>query len=97
MTLIKELHVHDEFVGFYLVKELELKQTNTSLAKDYLDMVLCDASGEIPAKYWDVKDTGKDIFSPMTLVKVQGTVQLYREKPQVKAPDGRGRAECHFG
>jgi 3'-5' exoribonuclease len=84
MTLIKELHVHDEFVGFYLVKELELKQTNTSPAKDYLDMVLCDASGEIPAKYWDVKDTEKDIFSPMTLVKVQGTVQLYREKPQVK-------------
>lgn len=84
MTLIKELTTNDEFVGFYLLKELELKQTNTSPAKDYFDLVLCDASGQLPAKYWDVKETEKDSFSPMTLVKVQGIVQLYREKPQVK-------------
>jgi len=29
MTLIKDLSTNDEFVGFYLLKELELKQTNT--------------------------------------------------------------------
>lgn len=84
MTLIKELTTNDEFVGFYLLKELELKQTNTSPAKDYFDLVLCDASGQLPAKYWDVKETERDNFSSMTLVKVQGIVQLYREKPQVK-------------
>lgn len=84
MTLIKELTTNDEFVGYYLLKELELKQTNTSPAKDYFDLVLCDASGQLPAKYWDVKETERDNFSPMTLVKVQGIVQLYREKPQVK-------------
>ncbi|MGG1877616.1 HD domain-containing protein [Paenibacillus cisolokensis] len=84
MTLIKDLSTNDEFVGFYLLKELELKQTNTSPAKDYFDLVLCDASGQLPAKYWDVKETEKDDFSPMTLVKVQGIVQLYRQKPQVK-------------
>lgn len=84
MTMIKELITNDEFVGFYLLKELELKQTNTSPAKDYFDLVLCDASGQLPAKYWDVKETERDNFSPMTLVKVQGIVQLYREKPQVK-------------
>lgn len=84
MTLIKELTTNDEFVGFYLLKELELKQTNTSPAKDYFDLVLCDASGQLPAKYWDVEETERDNFSPMTLVKVQGIVQLYREKPQVK-------------
>ncbi|SDJ89653.1 3'-5' exoribonuclease [Paenibacillus naphthalenovorans] len=84
MTLIKDLSTNDEFVGFYLLKELELKQTNTSPAKDYFDLVLCDASGQLPAKYWDVEETERDNFSPMTLVKVQGIVQLYREKPQVK-------------
>lgn len=84
MTLIKDLITNDEFVGFYLLKELELKQTNTSPAKDYFDLVLCDASGQLPAKYWDVKETERDNFSPMTLVKVQGIVQLYREKLQVK-------------
>lgn len=84
MTLIKDLSTNDEFVGFYLLKELELKQTNTSPAKDYFDLVLCDASGQLPAKYWDVEETERDNFSPMALVKVQGIVQLYREKPQVK-------------
>jgi len=84
MTLIKDLSANDEFVGFYLLKEIELRQTNTSPAKDYFDVVLCDASGQLPAKYWDVKETEKENFSPMTLVKVQGIVQLYREKPQVK-------------
>lgn len=49
MTMIKELITNDEFVGFYLLKELELKQTNTSPAKDYFDLVLCDASGQRPA------------------------------------------------
>lgn len=84
MTLIKDLSANDEFVGYYLLKELELKQTNTSPAKDYFDLVLCDASGQLPAKYWDVKETERGNFSPMTLVKVQGIVQLYREKSQVK-------------
>ncbi|OBR63964.1 phosphohydrolase [Paenibacillus oryzae] len=84
MTLIKDLSTNDEFVGFYLLKELELKQTNTSPAKDYFDLVLCDSSGQLPAKYWDVKETERDNFSPMTLIKVQGVVQLYREKPQLK-------------
>ncbi len=62
MTLIKDLSTNDEFVGFYLLKELELKQTNTSPAKDYFDLVLCDASGQLPAKYWDVEETERDNF-----------------------------------
>ncbi|MGG1519609.1 HD domain-containing protein [Paenibacillus oryzisoli] len=84
MTLIKQLQAPDEFVGFYLIKELEIKQTNTTPAKDFLDIVLCDASGQIPAKLWDASITDKETFFPMTLVKVQGLVQLYRERLQVK-------------
>jgi 3'-5' exoribonuclease len=85
MTLIKSLTNQDEqFVGFYLLKELELKQTNAMPAKDYFDIVLCDSSGQLPSKYWDVTQTDKETFFPMGLVKVQGIVQTYREKLQVK-------------
>ncbi|MEW9698223.1 3'-5' exoribonuclease YhaM family protein [Paenibacillus sp. SI8] len=84
MTLIKQLIAQDEFVGFYLLKELEVKQTNATPAKDYFDIVLCDASGQISAKYWDASATDKETFFPMGLVKVQGIVQTYREKLQVK-------------
>lgn len=84
MTLIKQLTNQDEFVGFYLLKELEIKQTNSTPPKDYLDIVLCDASGEIPAKYWDASSTDKETFFPMGLVKVRGIAHTYRERLQVK-------------
>ncbi|MEK0317757.1 3'-5' exoribonuclease YhaM family protein [Cohnella sp. 56] len=84
MTLIKEMTSGSEFVGFYLLRELEVKQTNGTPPKDYFDIVLCDASGQISAKYWDVSPAEKSLFAPMGLVKVQGIVQLYREKLQVK-------------
>ncbi|XEC96165.1 3'-5' exoribonuclease YhaM family protein [Paenibacillus tarimensis] len=84
MKVIKELKDKDEFVGFFLLKELEVKQTNNTPAKDYFDIVLCDASGQLPAKCWDVSAAGKETFVPMEVVKVQGIVQTYREKLQVK-------------
>ncbi|GGD83347.1 3'-5' exoribonuclease YhaM family protein [Paenibacillus nasutitermitis] len=84
MTLIKQLNSQDEFVGFYLLKELDVKQTNGTPPKDYFDIVLCDSSGQMPAKYWDVSSTDKETFFPMGLVKVQGTVLTYRERLQIK-------------
>jgi len=45
MTLINQMAANEEFIGFYLLRELELKQTNATSAKDYFDIVLGDASG----------------------------------------------------
>lgn len=84
MTLINQLIPQEEFTGYYLLKELEVKQTNATPPKDYFDAVLSDATGQIPAKYWDVSPTDKETFFPMGLVKVKGLVQLYRDKPQVR-------------
>ncbi|UJF32603.1 3'-5' exoribonuclease YhaM family protein [Paenibacillus hexagrammi] len=84
MTLMKHLQASDEFVGFYLIKELEVKQTNATPPKEYFDIVLCDSSGQLPAKLWDASSVDKETFFPMMLVKVQGLVQLYRERPQIK-------------
>lgn len=84
MTLINQLNSQDEFVGFYLLKEVEIKQTNNTPPKDYLDIILCDSSGELPAKLWDASALDKETFFPMGLVKVKGLVQTYREKLQIK-------------
>lgn len=83
-VLIKDFKDGDEFLGFYLIKEIEAKQTNSSVPKDYLDLVLADSSGHISAKYWDASKTDIETFFPMCLVKVQGVVQVYRDKLQVK-------------
>ncbi|ASA19701.1 3'-5' exoribonuclease YhaM family protein [Paenibacillus donghaensis] len=84
MTQINKLAPQDEFVGFYLLRELTLKQTNGTPPKDYFDIVLGDASGQLSAKYWDVSTTDKETFFPMALVKVRGIAHTYREKLQIK-------------
>lgn len=84
MSLIKSFVVGDEITGFYLLKELELRQTRSTPPKDYFDIVFSDSSGEIPAKFWDVTTTDKETFFPLDIVKVQGVVQTYNEKLQFK-------------
>lgn len=84
MTLINTLTNQDEFTGFYILKELEVKQTNGTPPKDYFDIVLGDSSGQLSAKFWDASATDKETFFPMDLVKVQGIAHTYRERLQVK-------------
>ncbi|GGF91281.1 3'-5' exoribonuclease YhaM family protein [Paenibacillus aceti] len=84
MTLIKEFVTQEEFIGFYLLKEVEVKLTNSTPPKHYLDIVLSDSSGEISAKLWDASELDRETFVPMGLVKVRGMVQTYRERLQMK-------------
>ncbi|MBD3917604.1 HD domain-containing protein [Paenibacillus sp. PR3] len=84
MTQINQLVSQDEFVGFYLLKELEIRQTNATPPKDYFDIVLSDSTGQLTAKLWEVSSTDKETFFPMGLVKVKGIVQTYRERLQIK-------------
>lgn len=84
MTLIKQLAPQDEFVGYYILRELTVKQTNGNPPKDYFDIVLGDSTGQLTAKYWDASTTDKETFFPMALVKIKGIAHTYREKLQVK-------------
>ncbi|OZB90548.1 3'-5' exoribonuclease YhaM family protein [Paenibacillus sp. XY044] len=84
MTLIQSFTEGQEITGFYLLKSLQVKQTNATPPKDYLDMILSDTSGEITAKLWDTSSTDKETFFAPMLVKVRGIVQLYRERLQFK-------------
>ncbi|MFC0216493.1 3'-5' exoribonuclease YhaM family protein [Paenibacillus chartarius] len=84
MTQLRDLRDRDEFTGFYLLKAAEVKLTNATPPSSYLDMILADATGELPAKLWDASSTDKETFFPLMLVKVQGVAQLYRDKLQAK-------------
>jgi len=84
MTQIKSFVVGDEITGFYLLKELELRQTRSTTPKDYFDIVLCDSTGEVQSKFWDVTPTDKETFFPLDIVKVQGVVQTYNDRLQFK-------------
>lgn len=80
--LIKDMSDRNEFIGFYLLKNAMLKQTADQ--RYYLDLIIADTTGEMPLKYWDISDMDKETFFSGMVVKVQGTVSLYREKLQAK-------------
>ena len=78
---LEELHVGDSFTGFYVLKNVFLKVTNSG--KPYLSCSLADASMMIEAKVWDYAgpigpaDEGK-------VAKVQGQMQEFKGAPQIK-------------
>ncbi len=82
LVKINELETGMEFTGFYLLKSAMVKQTNDN--KSYFDMIMGDATGEMPLKYWDISDVDKVTFLTGSIVKIKGIVSTYRDKLQAK-------------
>ncbi len=78
---LDELKFGDSFTGFYILKNVFLKVTNSG--KPYLSCSLADASMMIEAKVWDYAgpigpaEEGK-------IAKVQGVMQEFKGAPQIK-------------
>lgn len=68
--------------GFCLVRSSD-KKINVK-GVPYLDMVLCDKSGEINAKLWDYKEDFHGNYEAGDLVKVRGTVTQYNGADQLR-------------
>ncbi|MDR3078123.1 MAG: HD domain-containing protein [Planctomycetota bacterium] len=72
----------DEFEGFYAVRESSF-QTAVN-GKSYIRLTLSDASASLPANVWDAS---RDLFALCpagSLVKVKGTAESYKGKPQIR-------------
>lgn len=68
--------------GYCLVKSVEKKINVKAVA--YLDLILCDKSGEINAKLWDYKEEIHGTFSVGDLVKVRGSISQYNGADQLR-------------
>ena len=66
--------------GFVLIKKCEEKKTKNGAA--YLDLIIGDKSGELPAKLWDYNASG--IFEEEMVVKVRGNVEQYNGRDQFR-------------
>ncbi len=75
--------------GFVLIKKCEVKKTKNG--SSYLDLVIGDKDGEMPAKYWDF--SGGDVFEEESVVKVRGTVEQYNGRDQFRVQQIRPVAE----
>ena len=80
---INEFVKNERSEGFYLIKSIGLKTTNSN-GKKYLDFILTDSTGEITAKKWEVKDGEDTEFKANTIVKIRGMVTSWQTALQLK-------------
>ena len=80
-ALIEALHDGEEFVGFYALRRCELKESDGMFR---LELELSDRTGHVPAVVWnDAKELNEQLGKGQ-VVKIQGVMTRYREKPQVR-------------
>jgi len=78
---VKDLAADQVITGFFLVHEKEIRNANNG--KPYLRMELGDRSGTVEARMWDQFDGMAKGVSRDDFVKVQGRVEIYRNRPQL--------------
>ena len=72
-----------ESVDIYMYIKTSTKAV-ASNGKPFLTLILADKTGEIEAKLWDVSETDEKTYSAEATVKVQGEVQNFRGRSQLK-------------
>lgn len=80
---IKDFNQGMRIEGIYLIKSLSFKTTNSN-NKKYIDLYLCDKTGEINAKFWDAKNEDNDRLNENFLAKVSGVVLAWQGSLQLK-------------
>lgn len=68
--------------GFCIVRSVQIK-SNVKGA-DYLDFLLADAGGEVNAKLWDYSAAQHGSYAVGDIIKVRGTVNLWKDTEQLK-------------
>ncbi len=72
----------EKVIGFFLIRERELKQAANG--SDYANFVLERNLEFIPAKLWDISKEQKQQLKRKAVVKVEATVTLYRQQKQLQ-------------
>ena len=67
---------------FFIVRACSKK--TSAKGDEYLDLVFANASGEIPAKLWDYKESAHNWITNGIVVKVRGNEELWNDKKQFR-------------
>jgi 3'-5' exoribonuclease len=79
---IKDLKAGDTVLHYFEIRSKDARKTRSG--QDYVDLLLGDATGGIPAKIWPeaIRKWGSD-YAPGDIVKVEGRVDSYRDRNQI--------------
>jgi len=78
----RELVAGEALTDAFLVKSKELRLNKNG--DPYLSLVLCDRTGEFDAKVWDQVLELQSQFERDDVIKVQGKLVLFRNRPQLQ-------------
>ncbi|MDF2607615.1 MAG: 3-5 exonuclease [Bacillales bacterium] len=79
---IAHYNVNDKIDKFFLIKNSQRLLAKNG--KPYLTIIFQDKTGEIEGKLWDINDATSKSFVPGKIVRVNGEVQLYQGKHQLR-------------
>lgn len=82
---IGQLRTDDEIQDFFMVKAIAIKIGSNK--KQYLDLVLCDKTGELTAKKWDVADAELPTLNEIgegDIIKLKGNVTEWNGMRQLR-------------
>lgn len=74
--------IGDAFEGFVLIKD-SIRGT-ASNGKPFLTLILCDATGEIEAKLWDVTKEDEALFVSEQIIRITGDINQFRGRAQMR-------------
>ncbi len=79
---IKNLEPNTQIKWYYFVKTKKIRLTKAN--KEYIDLTFEDQTGEINGKIWENVDALKDTFDEGDIVYVEGIVENFNDKNQIK-------------
>jgi 3'-5' exoribonuclease len=79
---ISELLLGESFTTFLILQRKDIRRTHTGAP--YLALEFSDASGQIEGRLWDEAERVAGAVEIGQVVKVQGAVEEYKEKKQIK-------------
>ena len=75
-------HANGTTEGFCLIKSVAAR-TDVK-GSEYLDLVIADSEGECVAKLWNYSRVYHGTFEPNDIIKVRGSVQIWKDNEQFK-------------
>jgi 3'-5' exoribonuclease len=80
---IREVKPGDRLTGFYLVRYKQLEPFRDRTRGLFLTLVLADRTGSLLARVWEGAPELAETFEQGEVVKVQGDVESYMDRPQL--------------
>lgn len=91
-VFVEQLKEGERFDDLFLVKEV--KRGETKAGKPYLVVTVMDRSGEISGPVWDNVEQVQETFVTGELVNLNGQVQSYRERLQLRIDSVKSVPGC---